>query len=270
MRKQGSTKQKTMSEKYKDSIVLITGGAQGIGLGMAQAFAREGATVIIADCDQEAGTEAVNRLAAEKLNVTFEQCDVSLENQVVALFQTVAKTHKKLDVLINNAGTGFQKPVPLEDLLASDFDRILAVNLRGPLLCSKYALPLLSKSNSPAVLNISSTRAFMSEPDTFGYSASKGGLEALTHSLAISLAEKRIRVNAIAPGWIETGPWEKEDKRYEPKHSKADKEQHPVGRVGTPEDIAEAALFLCSPEAGFITGQSLIIDGGMTVKMIYQ
>jgi NAD(P)-dependent dehydrogenase (short-subunit alcohol dehydrogenase family) len=258
-----------MTETYKGKVVLITGGAQGIGLGMGQAFAREGATVIIADCDEEAGTEAVEKLKQEKLNVQFELCDVSLENQIVALFKTLGKTHQKLDALVNNAGTGFQKPVPLEDLLASDFDRILAVNLRGPLLCTKYALPLLEKSQAPAVLNISSTRAFMSEPDTFGYSASKGGLEALTHSLAISLAEKRIRVNAIAPGWIETGPWEKKSKRYVPKHSQADKEQHLVGRVGEPEDIADAALFLCSEKAGFITGQHLIIDGGMTVKMIY-
>ena len=258
-----------MQKTYNDKSVLITGGAQGIGLGMAEAFAREGAKVILADCDQEAGAEAITRLKREKLEVQFELCDVSLENQIVELFETIRKTHKKLDILINNAGTGFQKPVPLEDLLAADFDRILAVNLRGPLLCTKYAIPLLQKSKASAVLNISSTRAFMSEPNTFGYSASKGGLEALTHSLAISLAEKKIRVNAIAPGWIETGPWEKGSKRYEPKHSKADKEQHPVGRVGVPEDIAEAALFLCSEKAGFITGQSLTIDGGMTVKMIY-
>ncbi|MBK0402709.1 glucose 1-dehydrogenase [Adhaeribacter sp. BT258] len=258
-----------MSGIYKSKVVLITGGAQGIGLGMAQAFARKGATVIIADCDHEAGAETLAKLKQKKLKVQFELCDVSLENQISELFKTVGKTHKKLDVLVNNSGTGFQKPVPLEELLSADFDRILAVNLRGPLLCTKYALPLLEKSDAPAVLNITSTRAFMSEPDTFGYSASKGGLEALTHSLAISLAGKRIRVNAIAPGWIETGPWEKKSKRYEPKHSQADKEQHPVGRVGEPEDIAEAALFLCSEKAGFITGQHLIIDGGMTVKMIY-
>ena len=110
----------------------------------------------------------------------------------------------------------------------------------------------------------------MSEPNTFGYSASKGGLEALTHSLAISLAPDKIRVNAIAPGWIEVRDWKKSADKTKTHHSKADKEQHPVGKVGTPEDIAAAALFLCSEEAGFITGQSLIIDGGMTVKMIYQ
>lgn len=259
-----------MAGNYQGKVVLITGGAQGIGLGMVQAFAREGAKIIIADCDAQAGREAVEWLKTENLEVHFELCDVSLETQIVALFETVGKRYKKLDVLINNAGTGFQKPIPLEELLAAEFDRVLAVNLRGPLLCAKYALPLLEKSKAPVILNITSTRAFMSEPDTFGYSASKGGLEALTHSLAISLAEKRIRVNAIAPGWIEVGNWEKQERKYEPKHSKADKEQHPVGRVGKPEDIAEAALFLCSEQAGFITGQHLIIDGGMTVKMIYK
>lgn len=258
-----------MTGIYQDKLVLITGGAQGIGLGMAQAFAHENATVIIADCDAEAGREAVEKLKVEKLEVQFELCDVSLETQIAALFETVGKRHKKLDVLINNAGTGFQKPISLEDLLASEFDRVLAVNLRGPLLCAKYALPFLEKSEAAAILNITSTRAFMSEPNTFGYSASKGGLEALTHSLAVSLAKQRIRVNAIAPGWIEVGDWEKQERRYVPKHSKADKEQHPAGRVGMPEDIAEAALFLCSEKAGFITGQHLIIDGGMTIKMIY-
>lgn len=252
---------------YKDKTVLITGGAQGIGLGMAEAFAREGAEVVITDADEEAGKEAVERL--QKLNVEFIRCDVSAEHEVVALMESVGEKYKNLHALINNAGIADPFMGDLEQMLLSEFDKIMAVNLRGPVLCTRYALPLLRKADQAAILNITSTRAFMSEPNTFAYSASKGGLEALTHSLAISLAEDRIRVNAIAPGWIETGNWQKSSQQYQPQHSKEDKEQHPVGRVGTPEDIAEAALFLCSDKAGFITGQSITIDGGMTVKMIY-
>ncbi|MBC5992394.1 SDR family NAD(P)-dependent oxidoreductase [Pontibacter cellulosilyticus] len=254
---------------YKNKAVLITGGAQGIGLGIAQAFAREGAKVVITDADEEAGKEAVDRLQQQKLNIEFIKCDVSAEHEVATLMESVGEKYKMLHVLINNAGIADPFMGDLEQMLLSEFDKILGVNLRGPVLCTRYALPLLRKADQAAILNITSTRAFMSEPNTFAYSASKGGLEALTHSLAVSLAEDKIRVNAIAPGWIETGDWQKSSQRYQPQHSKEDKEQHPAGRVGTPEDIAEAALFLCSDKAGFITGQSITIDGGMTVKMIY-
>lgn len=258
-----------MRAYYTSKTVLITGSAQGIGLGMAQAFARAGANTIITDVDREAGEEAITRLKKQKLDVSFIPCDVSVEDEVKELMNQVAKEYGKLDVLINNAGIADPDAGPLQEMRMDVFDRVLAVNLRGPLLCSKYALPLLYEAEHPAILNISSTRAFMSEPNTFPYSASKGGLEALTHSLAISLTNPRVRVNAIAPGWIETGPWQKQEEQYDPQHRVKDKEQHPAGRIGTPEDIAEAALFLCSDKAGFITGQSLIIDGGMTVKMIY-
>ena len=254
---------------YKNKVALITGGAQGIGLGIAQAFSREGAKVIITDSDEEAGKDALMRLQKDKLKAEFIPCDLSAEHEVVALMKAVEEEQGKLDVLINNAGIADPFTGDLTEMLMSEFDRVLAVNLRGPMVCAKYSLPLLRKAEHPAILNLSSTRAFMSEPNTFAYSASKGGIEALTHSLAVSLAPDRIRVNAIAPGWIETGPWQKESQRYEPRHTKEDKAQHPVGRVGIPADIAEAAMFLCSDKAGFITGQHLVIDGGMTVKMIY-
>ncbi|MFD2245550.1 SDR family NAD(P)-dependent oxidoreductase [Pontibacter ruber] len=254
---------------YKNKTILITGGAQGIGLGMAEAFAKAGASVIITDQDEEAGQQALKRLQDQQLAARFILCDVSSEAHVKALMQQVGEKYAQLDGLINNAGLADPFMGTLEELDVERFDKVLAVNLRGPLLCSKYALPLLKKAAHPAILNITSTRAFMSEPDTFGYTASKGGLEALTHSLAVSLTDPLIRVNAIAPGWIEVGPWQKESEKYEPQHSQQDKAQHPVGRVGTPEDIAQAALFLCSDKAGFITGQSITIDGGMTVKMIY-
>ncbi|NDK56592.1 SDR family NAD(P)-dependent oxidoreductase [Pontibacter fetidus] len=257
------------STYYTNKTILITGGAQGIGLGMAQAFAREGACVVITDADEEAGQEAVVRLKKEKLEVTFMHCDISQEHEVVALMQHVEANYSQVDVLVNNAGIADPFMGDLAEMLLSEFDRTMAVNLRGTVLCCKYSLPLLRKATQASILNITSTRAFMSEPNTFAYSASKGALEALTHSLAISLATDNIRVNAIAPGWIETGPWQKKSQQYTPQHTQQDKTQHPVGRVGTPEDIAEAALFLCSDKAGFITGQSITIDGGMTMKMIY-
>ncbi|MBC5772889.1 glucose 1-dehydrogenase [Pontibacter sp. KCTC 32443] len=258
-----------INDYYTGKTVLITGGAQGIGLGMVQAFADAGAKVILTDADEEAGKEAVERLQKEKKKVAFIRCDVSQEHEVIKLMEIAGVKYGKLDALINNAGIADPFTGNLQNMLLSEFDRMLAVNLRGPLLCAKYALPLLKAAEQPAILNITSTRAFMSEPDTFAYTASKGGLEALTHSLAVSLAEDKIRVNAIAPGWIETGEWQKKSEQYLPKHSKQDREQHPVGRVGKPEDIAAAALFLCSDQAGFITGQSIKIDGGMTIKMIY-
>lgn len=255
---------------YSGKVVLVTGGAQGIGLGIAKSFAAAGATVIITDSDTAAGHDALEMLQQHNLQARFIPCDVSKEDDVKQLLDRVGEQHAQLDVLVNNAGIADPFMGNLTELKLSDFDTVLGVNLRGPLLCAKYSLPLLRKAAHPAILNITSTRAFMSEPDTFAYSASKGGLEALTHSLAVSLAKDRIRVNAIAPGWIETGNWKKKSERHTPKHSTQDKEQHPVGRVGTPEDIAEAALFLCSDKAGFITGQSLTIDGGMKVKMIYK
>lgn len=254
---------------YSSKVILITGGAQGIGRGLAQAFALEHAHVVITDLDWDAGADAMAWLRKQHLNVEFMPCDVSKEQQVQQLMNKIRQQHGHLDVLINNAGIAAPARKSLAQVTVEEFDQVLSVNLRGPFLCAKYALPLLEKGTNPTILNITSTRAFQSEPDTFGYSASKGGLESLTHSLAISLTPQRIRVNAIAPGWIETGPWQHDGKKTTPHHSKEDKEQHPVGRVGTPEDIAEAALFLCSDKAGFITGQSLTIDGGMTVKMIY-
>lgn len=254
---------------YTNKNILVTGGAQGIGLGIAQRFAQAGANVIITDNDEQAGAEAVERLQAQHLNAWFILCDVSQEEQVKHLMQQLQSKYGHLDALVNNAGIADPFMGKLQEMDVSAFDKVLSVNLRGPLLCAKYSLPMLQKAEHPAILNISSTRAFMSEPNTFAYSASKGGLEALTHSLAVSLTQERVRVNAIAPGWIEVGEWEKKEKQYQPHHSEEDKAQHPVGRVGMPQDIAEAALFLCSEKAGFITGQSLTIDGGMTVKMIY-
>ena len=172
-----------------------------------------------------------------------------------------------LTCLVNNAGIADPYARPLEDLSLADFQSWIDASLTAAFLCSRSCLPFLRRGEGGSIVNISSTRAVMSEPDCFGYAAAKGGLDALTHAMAVSLGPD-IRVNAIRPGWIETGPWQKSAERTHPDHRAVDREQHPVGRIGEPQDIALAVEYLHT--AGFVTGQHLNVDGGMTVKMIYE
>ena len=248
-------------------VVAITGGAQGIGRGIALYFAQAGYAVAIADPVQDAGDELVAMIKKSGGHALFTHADTSKEHDVDAWFETT-RTHLGVpDVLINNAGIMIRKP--FLELLPSEFDHVLGVNLRGAFLCAQAAARLMvERGEGGAIINIASTRAFMSEPDTESYSASKGGIVALTHAMAISLGPNRIRVNCVSPGWIETHDWQYSGRAEKPKHSKEDRDQHPVGRVGTPLDVAKACLYLAI-DADFMTGQNMIIDGGMSVKMIY-
>lgn len=258
-----------ISWDFRDHYCVVTGGGAGIGRAIAAAFASAGARVIIADIDEAAGLDAVDELGALGGEVRFFRADVSREEEVRALFDACARWGGSLHILINNAGIGLP-PTPIVELDVASWERVLGVNLRGPFLCVKYAVPLMRAAGGGHVVNIASTRALMSEPHTESYAASKGAILALTHALAISLGPEGIRVNAISPGWIETAEWRRRGERSTPQHSERDRLQHPVGRVGTPSDMAQAALFLCADAAGFITGANLVIDGGMTVKMIYE
>lgn len=247
-------------------VVAITGGAQGIGRGIALHFAAAGYAVSLADPAADAGEELVDILARQGAKASFAVTDVS---DPAAVDAWLAQTIRDLDcpsVLVNNAGFMIRKP--FLELPVEDFDTVIAVNLRGAFICSqRIAREMARRSIQGAIVNIASTRAFMSEPDTEGYTASKGGIVALTHGMAMSLAPQRIRVNSVSPGWIETRDWQYAGRAEQPQHSQADRDQHAVGRVGRPEDIAAACLYLA--EAGFVTGQNLIVDGGMSVKMIY-
>lgn len=248
-------------------VVAITGGGQGIGRGIAFAFAEAGYAVSLADTAADAGDEAAGHIRKLGRPALFAQADTSQPDDVDRWIKRTVEELGCPDVLINNAGIGANKP--FLELPVEDFDRVQAVNVRGTFLCTQaVARALVREKRGGAIINIASTRAFMSEANTEAYTASKGAIVALTHGMAISLGGYGIRVNSISPGWIETRDWQYSGRAKAPHHSEADKAQHPVGRVGVPDDIAKACLFLAN-DAEFMTGQNIVIDGGMSVKMIY-
>ena len=244
---------------------VITGGAQGIGRAIAQKLMAQGVFVIVLDHDKEALDDFREESGIEGL---FEilHCDVGDAHALQAAMVDVAQRHSGIRYLVNNAAISEFKP--LDKLDVETWNRVLAVNLTSYLLTVKYLSGTL-KAHKGAVVNLCSTRAFMSEPHTEAYATSKGGVFALTHALAMSL-QPHVRVNCISPGWIDVTAWQKKSRRkhidWDDKHHR----QHPAGRIGRPEDIADLCWYLLSDQAGFITGQNFTADGGMTRKMIYE
>jgi NAD(P)-dependent dehydrogenase (short-subunit alcohol dehydrogenase family) len=228
-------------------VALVTGGAHGIGAAIAARLARDGWSVVVADRDASGSAPSGGR---------YVVCDVADESAVGALLAGVAAQDGRLDTLVCNAGVNVRKPIAL--LTLAEWSRVIGTNLTSTFLLTRAGEAMLRAAKG-AVVTIASTRAHMSEADTEAYAASKGGLVALTHALSISLAPD-VRVNCISPGWIVTkgDPPRPEDHAF-----------HPVGRVGTPQDIAALAAFLVGPESGSITGAEFIVDGGVTRKMIY-
>ena len=248
-------------------VIAITGGGQGIGRGVALAFARAGYAVSLADTIEDGGEETLDLIEKLGAKGLYERADTSWPEHVARWIDRTTAELGCPHVLVNNAGISARKP--FLELPVEDFDRVQAVNVRGTFLCSQAAArQMVAHGISGAIINIASTRAFMSEPGTEAYTASKGAIVALTHGMAMSLGPHRIRVNSISPGWVETRDWQHSSRAKAPQHSEEDRAQHPVGRVGVPDDIAKACLFLAE-NADFMTGQNLIIDGGMSVKMIY-
>ena len=226
-----------MSE-FTGKVVVVTGGVQGIGRCIAEKFREAGAEVCIFDIQQ---------------NPCFTG-DLSKEEDIRRFCCKVLAEHGRVDFLINNAAPLFKG---LPDCSWEEFNYALQVGVAAPYMLTRLFMEHFAPG--AAIVNISSSRDRMSMPGSESYTAAKGGIAALTHALAVSLAGK-VRVNSISPGWIETG---------QATYSGPDALQHPAGRVGTPEDIAEMVLFLCSARAGFITGENICIDGGMTRQIIY-
>jgi NAD(P)-dependent dehydrogenase (short-subunit alcohol dehydrogenase family) len=243
--------------------IIVTGGTQGIGKIITQQLLKKGFCVSVFEIDEEAIDEFKTEIKSE--NIAIFKTDVSDEKSVLNSMAAAVKTFGNIAGLVNNAAIQNHKPVT--ELSFEEWNRVIGVNLTGAFLCAKHAVPFLKKSNG-RIVNISSTRAFQSEPNTEAYSASKGGILALSHALAISLGPE-IRVNCISPGWIDVSGIKKKSKSNQTELSEADHLQHPAGRVGKPEDISNMVLFLLNPENDFITGQNFMIDGGMTKKMIY-
>ncbi len=243
--------------------VIVTGGAQGIGKIIVQELLNAGFSVSAFDIDKEALAEFQSETISK--HVSFFKTDVSNEENVKKSVQLSVEKFGNVFGLINNAAIQTEKPIT--SLSVEEWNKVIGTNLTGAFLCSKHAVPFLKKSKGK-IINISSTRALQSEPNTEAYSASKGGILALTHSLAVSLGPE-ITVNCISPGWMDVSAVKKKSKARQIELSEADHLQHPAGRVGKAEDIANMVLFLLNPENSFITGQNFIIDGGMTRKMIY-
>lgn len=254
-------------------VIAVTGGGQGIGRAIAWHFAAAGHAVSILDRDAQAGRESLAHMEEMGAPALFRRGDAARPADVAAWLRATRAQLGVPDVLVNNAGHRLIRKDVLR-LTVAEFDILIASHLRAAFLCAQGAARLMAARKSGkgqergCIINIASTRALMSEPNTEGYSAAKGGILALTHAMALSLAPHRIRVNAISPGWIEVDNWQKSGRARRPHHSQQDRRQHPAGRVGRPDDIAAACRFLAE-QAGFITGQNLVIDGGMTVKMIY-
>ncbi|MCC6076816.1 SDR family oxidoreductase [Pseudomonas sp. GCM10022188] len=242
-------------------VALVTGAARGIGLGIAAWLIAEGWQVVLADIDRRRGARVAHALGDQ---AWFVQLDVADEAQVLLRVAEVIGQFGRLDALVSNAALAEPYNPPLESLDLERWNRVLAVNLTGTMLLAKCCAPYLRASGG-AIVNIASTRAHQSEPDSEAYAASKGGLLALTHALAVSLGPE-VRVNAVSPGWIDAR--DPSARRAEPLRP-ADHGQHPAGRVGSVEDVAALVAWLLSAEAGFVTGQEFVVDGGMSRRMLY-
>lgn len=255
-----------MCKRFVDQVVIVTGGAKGIGWGIAKVFSQEGAKVVVADWDDVNGPKTVEELRQSGGEAIYVKCDVSNEEQVKAMIEETIKTYGRIDVLVNNAGIGVYKSVL--DTSSEDWDRCLDVNLKGVFLCSKYAIPHMLKQGKGNIINISSVHSFQTVNGVAPYAASKGGITALTRNMAIDYGPT-IRVNSIAPGWVLTPLIQSIFDSYpDPKAQRKAVEQRQVmKRIGRPEDIGYAAAFLASDEASFITGTQLFVDGGLTAQL---
>ncbi|MDP4549880.1 glucose 1-dehydrogenase [Alkalihalobacillus macyae] len=245
--------------RLQDKVAIVTGGGGGIGRATALRFAREGAKVVVSDIHSESGEESVDQITKMGGESIFVRTDTSMEGDMKALVEECEKRYGGLDIFFNNAGVSNEE-VKLVDISVDEWDRVVSINLKGVFMGMKYAIPAMEKRSGGAIVNTSSLLGFKGKKYMAPYNASKGGVITLTKNAALEYGGKNIRVNAVCPGVIDTNivtPWKEDDRKW-PIISKA----NALRRVGQPEEIANAVLFLVSDEASYVTGTSLLVDGG--------
>jgi NAD(P)-dependent dehydrogenase (short-subunit alcohol dehydrogenase family) len=259
-----------MAERFKDKVVIVTGAGNGIGKATAEAFAREGGLMVLADVNEAAGAAVVQSITEAGGKAVFVKTDVTKGDQVQNLIAQAVAAFGGIDVLYNNAGVVRYGTVV--DLTEDDWDFMLNVNLKGSFLTCKYAIPEMRKRGGGAIVNTASAQAFASQKNVAAYAASKGGVVSLTQSIALDHARENIRCNCIAPGSICTPMLEFAANIFVPSDPGHAIEEwgnlHPLGRVGTPDEVANIVLFLASNEASFCTGGAYRVDGGLLANLL--
>jgi NAD(P)-dependent dehydrogenase (short-subunit alcohol dehydrogenase family) len=255
-----------MPGQVEDKVALVTGGASGIGRATALTFAREGAKLIIADLNEDGGHQKVHMITEQGGEATFVHVDVTQAQAVEALISKAVETYGRLDCAHNNAGIGSRPRVLLHELLEESWDRVIDINLKGVWLCMKYELIQMRKQSAGTIVNTASIMGLVGSWSRSGaYNASKHGVVGLTKTAAMEYATSGIRVNAVCPGYIRT-PLLESLLTNQPEMEAQIVARHPVGRMGKPEEIAEAVVWLCSDAASFVTGHTMTVDGGYVAQ----
>jgi NAD(P)-dependent dehydrogenase (short-subunit alcohol dehydrogenase family) len=244
----------------RDKVAVVTGAGSGIGQAVALAFARAGAAAVVADVSPAGGAETVRLIAEAGGKAIFQPCDVSVNSDVRALIDTTVERFGRLDFACNVAGIHNAAPETLADADEETWDRIIAVNLKGVFLCMKHELRQMAGQGRGVIVNMASVAGLLAEPGCYAYVASKHGIMGLTKTAAFDYARAGIRINAICPAGIDTPGLRRAPEAFR-QHLR---ETTPVGRIGTPEEVAAAVMWLCSDAAGFVTGTGIVMDGGVS------